>query len=109
MNARNVLDEQDYRGKRVIFSRKRWKTKSLQHPELLSPKFMLNLVKTVNNPEEVWEDYADPKNRRCYYKRYSVNTYIKAVIWTTGKHMIITAFETNFIKETKYYKLRRLV
>lgn len=31
---RNILDVIDYRGERVIFTEKKWKEKSIQHPEL---------------------------------------------------------------------------
>lgn len=109
MAERLIIDVEDYRGKRVIFTEKRWKIKSVQHPELLSRKFLSNVERTIQAPQEVWEDYGDSKNRCCYYRKYSTQTYVKVVIWTSGNCQVITAFETNFIKETKYANLKRLV
>lgn len=103
-----VLDEIDYRGKRVILTFKKWKQKSSQHPELLDGKFIKNLQSTIKNPDEVWEELSS-KDKACYYKKYSINSYIKVVIWVKGNPAhIVSAFETNYIKEVKYPKLKRL-
>ena len=97
-----VIDVVDYRGIRTVFTEKRWKTKSVFHPELLSQTFLKNVERTIKDPEEVWEDYADSEHRCCYYRKYSVRTYVKVVIWMDGDCQVITAFETDFIKESKY-------
>ena len=104
-----VIDVLDYRGIRTVFTEKRWKVKAVQHPELKSPKFLRNVERTLREPQEVWEDYGDPKNRRCYYRKYSVKTHVKVVVWMRGDCQIITAFETNYIKETNYSHLKRFV
>lgn len=107
--AQNIIDVEDYRGKRVIFTYKKWKEKSRIHPELSNKIFLKNLEGTIANPEQVWQDYSDKKRKRCYYKKYSADSYVKVIIWALSDSCtIITAFETNFIKETKYPKLKRL-
>ncbi|MEK7658957.1 MAG: PBECR2 nuclease fold domain-containing protein [Patescibacteria group bacterium] len=98
-----VIDVVDYDGNKVILTEKKWKQKFQQHPELLSKTFLKNLEDTIKNPNEVWEDYSDKENKRCYYKKYSPNSYVKAVIWITASPChIVSAFETNKIKEETY-------
>lgn len=109
MAEKCIIDVLDYRGIRTVFSGKRWKVKSLQHPELRSPTFLKNVELTIKDPQEVWEDYGDPQNRRCYYRKYSIHTHVKVVVWTQGDCQVITAFETNYIKETSYPNLKRLL
>ena len=104
-----IIEVLDYRGIRTVFTEKRWKIKLVQHPELQSPKFLKNVERTIKEPQEVWQDYGDSKNRRCYYRKYSTHTYVKVVVWIRGDCQVITAFETNFIKEIKYDNLRRLL
>jgi hypothetical protein len=105
-----ILDVIDYRGNRVIFTEKKWKEKSILHPDLKSPKFIENLKNTIRCPNEVWQDYADPKNKACYYKNYSPISYVKAVVWCKSNPChIVSAFQTNKIKEEKYApKLKRI-
>lgn len=104
-----VIDAVDYLGNRVIFTEKKWKQKSTVHPELGSKTFLKNLEDTIKNPEQVWEDYSDKKNKRCYYKKYSIISYVKVVIWINGGPcQIVSAFETNKIKEEIYTNLKRL-
>ncbi len=108
--TQNCLDTTDYRGKRVIFTEKKRNQKAVQHSELYDPSFITNLEKAIQAPDEVWEDYDDPTHKRCYYKRFGIDLYAKAVIWVTGyPYQIVSAFETNRIKETNYPGLRRLV
>ena len=61
-------------------------------------------------PVDIWEDYSDKENKRCYYKKYSINSYVKVVIWITKNPChIVSAFETNKIKEEIYQpNLKRL-
>jgi len=108
-NEDNIIDVLDYEGNRVILTKRKLEQKALQHPELKNKKFLENLIRTIENPEEVWQDQQDPKTKRCYYKKYSAGTYVKVVVWVQGKtYNIVSAFETNKIKETLYPKLKRL-
>jgi len=105
----NVFDVIDYRGKKIIFTKKKLKEKSVTHSELLNTTFLKNLEQAIIDPEEVWQDYDKPNHKRCYYKKYSMNTYIKAIIWVYDNPCrVVSAFETPFIKETKYSELKRL-
>ena len=70
-----VIDAVDYDGNRVILTEKKWKQKIRQHSELLDKIFLKNLEDTIKKPHEVWEDYSDKENKRCYYKKYSINSY----------------------------------
>ena len=98
-----VIDAVDYDGCRVILTEKKWKQKSQQHPQLLDKTFLKNLEDTIKNPNEVWEDYSDKENKRCYYKKYSTISYVKVVIWINENPChIVSAFETNKIKEEIY-------
>jgi len=98
-----VIDVEDYDGNRVIITERKWKQKIQQHSELLDKTFLKNLEDTIKNPNEVWEDYSDKEHKRCYYKKYSINSYVKVVIWITENPChIVSAFETNKIKEEIY-------
>lgn len=112
MNAagQNKVDVTDYRGKRVIFTERRWRRKSTQHTELCDPAFIGNIEQALLAPDEVWEDYNSPTNKHCYYKRFGVNLYAKVVVWVADNPgQIVTAFETNVIKEANYAELKRLL
>ena len=110
MNNENIIDIKDYRGERVIFTRKKWTQKSISHPELLNKIFFKNIKETIAKPEEVWQDYSDKRNKRCYYKKYSNNSYVKVVIWICSNPChIVSAFEINYIKEIKYPNLKKLL
>lgn len=105
----DIIDTLDYEGKRVVFTGVKHREKALQHPELNNRKFLKNLEETIENPDEVWEDYDDKDHRRCYYKKYSQNTYVKVVIWyKDNPRRVVTAFQINWVKETKYPGLKRL-
>jgi len=109
-DTENVFDVIDYRGERVIFTKKKLEEKSVSHPELLNLTFLRNLKQTILDPDEVWPDYDKPRHNRCYYKRYSTNTYIKVIICITNNPCcrVVSAYETNYIKEIGYPKLTRL-
>lgn len=110
MDNQNIIDVEDYRGKRVIFTYKKWKQKSLQHPDLRNRTFLKNLKETIIKPEEVWQDYHDKYHKRCYYKKYSINSYVKVIIWISNNPChVVTAFQINYIKEMKYLKLEKLL
>lgn len=101
----DIIDVLDYRGERVIFTHQKWQEKSSVHSELQDNTFLKNVRQTIEDPEIVWQDKSD-KRRRCYYKKYSVATYVKVVIWIKSDPCrVVTAFETNFIKESKYLDL----
>ena len=103
-----IIDTIDFYGNRVIFTEKKWKEKSTVHPELKNKTFLKNLEDTIKNPEEIWEDNSDKKNKRCYYKKYSIVSYVKVVIWINGNPChIVSAFETNKIKEQIYSKFKK--
>jgi len=105
----NIIDIEDYRGRRVIFTWNKWKEKSIMHPELRNKIFLRNIKRVIENPTEVWQDYSDKKNKRCYYWKYSTHTYIKVVIWVSYcPCYIVTAYQINYIKEKKYPELKRL-
>ena len=105
---RLIIDTSDYRGKQVIFTHKKWLQKQSVHPELKRAIFLKNVAKTIENPDEVWPDYAD-KRKRCYYKKYSPTTYVKVVIWHSDTPCrVVTAYEINQIKEMNYPSLRKI-
>lgn len=104
-----VIDVADNEGKRIILTRKKWEEKSKIHPELKNKTFLKNLGEALKNPEQIWEENSDSKNKRCYYKKYSTTSYVKAVVWITDNPCrVISAFETNKIKEETYPNLKRL-
>jgi len=109
MKEEYIIDVLDYRGVRVVFTRKKLQQKSIIHPDLLNKTFFKNVIETVKNPEIVWQDYNDKEHKRCYYKKYSNYSYVKVVIFVDGVFCrIVTAFQTNYIKESKYSELTRL-
>jgi len=106
----NIFSVVDYRGKTVVFTKKKWKEKQSDHPELRKKKFINCLKKAIEEPEEVWQDYQDKKNKRCYYRKYSSSSYAKVVIWTGGSLCsVVTAYEISNIKESKYLNLKRIL
>lgn len=107
--AKFIIDVEDYRGKRVVFTYKKWKEKATIHPDLLNKTFLKNLKETIVNPEGVWQDYSDKERKRCYYKKYSTISYAKVVVWVADNPChVVSAFETNKIKEEIYSNLKRL-
>lgn len=110
MDNENIFCVEDYRGKNVIFTKKKWREKQFDHPELNKEAFIDCLKRTIIKPDEVWEDYEDKKNKRCYYKKYSTTSYAKAVVWIKANPCnVVSAFEISDIKESKYPNLRKLV
>lgn len=105
----NLIDVEDYMGQRVIFTEAKRAEKATQHAELNNKQFLKNIEETIKDPEEVWPDYNDKNKKRCYYKKYSTYMYVKVVIWTDSSPcQVVTAYETNKIKETLYPELNRL-
>ena len=103
-----VIDTIDWQGDRVIFTKKKWKEKAKQHPELNSKTFLRNVVKTIEKPQQVWEDYDNKKDKQCYYWKYSVTNYIKVVIWINDDPCrVVTAYFIDWVKESKY-NLKRI-
>lgn len=106
----HIIDVKDYRGIRVIFTHKKWKIKIPHHPELKKQAFLRNAERTIQKPEQVWEDYSDKKNKKCYYRKYSASSYVKVVIWIRDNPCrVVSAFETNKIKEENYHRLKRVL
>ena len=103
-----IFDVTDYEGRQVVFVAKKWQEKKEDHPELGKKSFLDALKKAITDPDEVWDDYADKSHRRCYYKKYSQNSYVKAVVWISGNpREVVTAYEINSVKETRYPNLKR--
>lgn len=103
------VDIQDYRGVRVVFKIRKWESKSVQHPELCDPAFIVHIKEALQNPTEVWEDYDGPSEKNCYYKRFGINLYAKVVVLIAREpNEVISAFEVDYVKETKYPSVRKL-
>lgn len=111
MSEGYIFSVQDYRGKVVIFTRKKWGEKQSDHPELHKKQFLECVKRALEKPDEVWEDYGDREHRRCYYRKYSPQSYAKVVVWISDNPcVVVTAYEINFVKENKYTpQLKRLV
>lgn len=110
MEKPHIIDTIGFQEKRVILTHEKWKQKAIQHPELNNQTFLRNLKKTIEEPSEVWEDKDDKKCKRCYYRKYSAYSYVKVVIWIKSNPCrIVSAFETNYVKETKYRDLRQIL
>jgi hypothetical protein len=106
----HIIDTLDYLKNRVIFTHDKWQEKSLIHPELRKASVIRNLKQAIEKPEIVIQDKDDPKNKKCYYKKYSINTYLKAIVLTKyNPCCIISAFSTDYIKEYKYPNLKQLL
>ena len=103
-----ILKVNDYRGKEIVFKKTKWVKKRLMHPELDKPAFLRRIERALLDPDEVWEDFSDKKNKRCYYKKYSQNTYAKVVIWNNNPYLVITAYEIDKIKEKNYPNLKQI-
>ena len=110
MNGNDIFCVEDYRGRKVIFTKKKWQEKQFDHPELRKETFIDCLKRAIIKPDEVWEDYQDKKNKRCYYKKYSTCSYAKAIVWIkTDPCSVVSAYEISDIKESKHPNLRKLV
>lgn len=104
-----LIDTEDYRGKRVIFTEAKRLEKSAQHAELNNKQFLKNIEPTIKDPDEVWPDYSDKNRKACYYKKYSATTYVKVVVWIYSNPChVVTAYETDKIKEMIYPELNRI-
>jgi hypothetical protein len=104
------LDLIDYKGKRVIFTLDKWKLKSSKHPYLQLPQFKKFIIKALSEPTEVWQDYDEPKKKKCYYYKYNTTYYAKVVVWVTRKpYEVVTVYNLDYIKEMNYPQVRRLL
>lgn len=107
-----MFDVRDYRGRRVIFTKKKLKEKRADHPELDLVQFLRAVKDAVIAPEEVWPDYFDPR-KHCYYGKYETNMYAKVVVYVgVGKGelcRVVSAYSIDYIKEKKYKALTRIV
>ena len=110
MPEENVFSVIDYRGKTVVFTKKKWQEKQSDHPELHKKTFINCIKRTIENPDDVYQDYQDKKNKRCYYRKYSSSSYAKVVVWTGGNLCsVVTAYEISNIKESKYPNLKKIL
>ena len=110
MPEENIFSVVDYRGKTVVFTTKKWLEKQSDHPELCKKTFINCLKKAIENPEEVWPDYQDKNNKRCYYRKYSSSSYAKVVVWIGDNPCsVVTAYEISDIKEIKYPGLKKIL
>jgi len=99
----------DYRGKVVVFTKKKLLEKQSDHPELHKAAFIACVKRALCEPDEVWQDYDD-KRKRSYYKKYSAVSFAKAVVWIKSSPcQVVTAFEIDSVKESKYPGLKRIV
>lgn len=108
-----IISTVDDEGLPIIFTKAKWEEKKIDHPELMDAKFVAGVQRAMECPEEVWEDYSDfyqgAHNKHCYYIKYSPYTYVKIVVWTTSSpKRVVSAYEVDYIKETKYPELTRL-
>jgi hypothetical protein len=104
-----IIDIDDYQGVRTVFTLKKYKQKKQVHPELCSKTFLRNVVRVIVEPEQVWQDYNDRRNKRCYYRKYSVRSYVKVVIFVSNSlQQVVTAYEIDRIKENSYPDLKQL-
>ena len=104
-----IIDTLDYTKKRVIFTNKKLQQKAIQHPELKNPSFLKRVENAIINPDEVWQDYDEPSKRRCYYKKYSIYSYAKVVVYYNCEPAeVVTAYQINYVKEQKYSNLKQL-
>ncbi len=108
-----IISTENDEGKKIIFTKAKWEEKNVDHVELLDPKFIARVKKTLEQPLEVWPDYSDYCNGRndkhCYYSRYSPNSYVKVVIWISSTpYRVVTAYEIDCVKEAKYTGITRL-
>ncbi|MDP3764612.1 MAG: PBECR2 nuclease fold domain-containing protein [bacterium] len=110
MPEKNIFSVVDYRGKTVVFTKKKWQEKQSDHPELHKKAFINCLKRTIEDPEEVWQDYQDKKNKRCYYRKYSSSSYAKVVVWIRHSPCsVVTAYEISDIKESRYSDLKKIL
>ncbi|HSV94853.1 MAG TPA: PBECR2 nuclease fold domain-containing protein [Spirochaetia bacterium] len=104
-----IIDTIDFSGKRVVFTEKKLGQKAIVHAELQKTSFIKRIEETLINPVEVWQDYNDPKNKWCYFRRCSAYSYAKVVVYRKGNpYEVVTAFEVNYIREQKYCGLKQI-
>jgi hypothetical protein len=100
-----VFDVRDFRGKQIIFTKKKLEEKKADHPELRLVEFIRAVQGALKEPEEVWPD-AFEKEKHCYYGKYQEGTYAKVVVYMSYNRYVpsrvVSAFEIDKIKERKY-------
>jgi hypothetical protein len=104
------LITKNYEGKLTIFTKKQFKLKSKQRPELREKDILERIKKTVENPTFIYEDYTKSKKRVAYYLyEYKINgivKYMKVMINRCSNYLfIITAYRPNYVKERDKTKL----
>jgi hypothetical protein len=106
-----LFDIRDYRGRRVIFTKKKWEEKRVDHEELNLHEFKNAMIAAIREPEEVWPDFSAPSKKYCYYGWYSIGIYVKVIIYIQGDepYRVVSAYAIDKIKEKKYKALVRIV
>ena len=106
-----VFDIKDFRGKRVVFTKEKLAKKRVDHPELDLIEFLRAVKVAIQDPIEVWPD-AFEKEKECYYGKYREGTYAKVVVYMSHNRQspsrVVSAYEIDKIKETKYKNVKRV-
>lgn len=102
--VKEIIDE-----KEVVFTKIKLNKKKDDHPELLKKTFLKCVKSALSEPDEVWPNYQDNK-KRCYYKKYSIHSYAKVVVWVDNEpYSVVSAYETDKIKEKIYPELNSIL
>ncbi|GEM_PF-6502972 len=73
-----VFDIEDFRGKRIIFTKEKLERKKIDHPELGIVGFIEAVKVALREPVGVWPDFFN-KEKHCYYGTYD-GVYAKVVV-----------------------------
>ncbi len=105
-----VFEATDCWERKVVFTQKKLREKVGDHPELNKAVFLNNVQRTVEEPEQIWENKENPKCKQVYYRKYSRTDYIKVVVWVKDSPcQVVTAYLINHVKEEKYPGIKRLL
>ena len=96
-------------GLEIVFTKIKLIEKQGDHPQLLKKSFLKCVERALSDPDEVWPDKKDNR-KRCYYKKYSVCSYAKVVVWTSDEpYRVVSAYEIDKVKESQYPNLEKLL
>jgi hypothetical protein len=108
-----ILDLNDYRGRRIIFTKKKLEEKKSDHPELGLVEFIRAIKSALKEPEEVWPDYYERREKHCYYGKYIDGVYAKVVVYVRVERgepcRVVSAYAIDYVKERKYKDLTKIV
>ena len=105
------LETLNYKGERVIFTKRQRFLKSAKHPELRDDDFIHGrLKKTIETPKFVYQDFSLPKKRQAYYfEEYRIDgkaRYTKVCLEIRSNHLfVITGYRPDYVKERGKTKL----